>query len=110
MDIIEDYIEKHEHQEELRKVRKIFQECLPECTEKIAWGMPTYHKNHNIIHFASNKKHLGIYPGADGIEAFKDAFDKHGYGYSKGAGRIPYDSIDEELLKEMARWCLDHHQ
>ena len=110
MDIIEEYITKQEHQDELRMVRKILQETLPECIEKISWGMPTYYKNHNIIHFAANKKHLGIYPGADGIEAFQKAFEDHGYCYSKGAVRIPYDAIDEQLIISLAKWCYEHHQ
>ena len=33
--------------------------------------MPTYRKNHNLIHFAAFKKHIGLYPGAEAVEAFE---------------------------------------
>ena len=49
--------------EQLRSVRTVLRGKLPDATEKIAWSMPTYWKDHNIIHFAAQKKHIGLYPG-----------------------------------------------
>ena len=48
--------------EQLRSVRTVLRSKLPDAAEKIAWSMPTYWKDHNIIHFAAQKKHIGLYP------------------------------------------------
>lgn len=54
----------------LQQVREAIRETMPDVVEKISWGMPTWWDKHNIIHFAAHKKHLGLYPGADGVEYF----------------------------------------
>ena len=73
--------------------------------EKIAWGMPTYWRGRNLIHFAAHKNHLGIYPGAEAIEHFAPRLAD--YKTSKGAIQFPYkDLIGKhlELIKEIAEW------
>ena len=66
--------------EQLRSVRTVLRGKLPDATEKIAWSMPTYWKDHNIIHFAAQKKHIGLYPGPEAVEFFgrklEDARDR----------------------------------
>ena len=49
----------------LAAVRTALYSALPEAEERISWSMPTYWKGHNIIHFAANKKHIGLYAGAE---------------------------------------------
>lgn len=111
MNEIESYIEKQDetYQEDLEHVYQIIQKAIPEADEKISWGMPTFHKKHNIIHFACNKKHVGIYPGADGVEEFTKELKEKGYKYSKGAIQFPYDRIDDELITRIALWCYENH-
>ena len=67
--------------------------------------MPTYWKNHNLIHFAAQKKHLGIYLGAEGVEAFKQELEERKLKYSKGAIKFPYDKVNLELIERIAKWC-----
>lgn len=89
----------------LMQVRETIKNAIPDAEERFSWQMPTYWKNHNIIHFAAQKKHLGIYPGADGVEFFKAELDEKGYKYSKGAIQFPYGNIDLELIERIAEWC-----
>ena len=49
----------------LQNVRQVLIDSLPGTTEKISWSMPTYWKGCNIIHFAAQKKHIGLYPGPE---------------------------------------------
>ncbi|MNT18991.1 hypothetical protein D3C72_1542230 [compost metagenome] len=64
--------------------------------EKISWNMPTFYKKENIVHFAANKSHIGIYPGSTVIESLKDELGN--YKFSKGAIQFKYD---EDLPKEL---------
>ena len=69
--------------------------------------MPTYWKDHNIIHFAAQKKHIGLYPGPEAVEAFGRKLEEAGLKYSKGSIRIPYsDSLPLDLIGEIADWCV----
>ncbi len=93
--------------EQLRSVRKALRSKLPDAAEKIAWSMPTYWKDHNIIHFAAQKKHIGLYPGPEAVEFFGPQLDEAGLKYSKGSIQIPYsDSLPLDLIAEIASWCV----
>ncbi|MDR1664933.1 MAG: DUF1801 domain-containing protein [Clostridiales bacterium] len=90
----------------LREVRQAIREVLPGAAEKISWQMPTFWKGRNLIHFAAQKNHLGIYPGAAAMEHF--AHRLTGYKTSKGAVQFPYKSFGAEqleIIKEIAAWC-----
>ena len=92
----------------LQSVREVLSRSLPEAIEKISWSMPTYWKGHNIIHFAANKKHIGLYPGPEAVAFFAEKLDQEGYKYSKGSIQIPYsDDLPLELIEEIAVWCRD---
>lgn len=94
-------------QKHLSIVRNCLKEALLDATEKISWGMPTYWNQHNIIHFAANKKHIGLYPGAEAVLHFADKLDTYGYAYGKGSIQIPYEEIHCDLIKEIAIWCYE---
>lgn len=104
---IEEYIlyQDKEKQADLFLMRHTLQQALPEAEERISWSMPTYWKNHNILHFAASKKHIGFYPGSEAVAEFKEELKK--YSVDKGTIRIPYGNIDTGLIKRIARWCLD---
>ena len=97
---ITDYILQFppEVQAKLNQMRGAILEVAPESTEKIAWQMPTFHLNGNLVHFAAFKRHIGFYPGADGIEAF--SAEMGGYKFSKGAVQFP---LDKPLPLELVR-------
>lgn len=105
---VEDYILAQDEgiRGQLRQVRTVLVSRLPDAKEKISWSMPTYWKDHNIIHFAAQKKHIGLYPGPEAVEFFSDKLDQAGLKYSKGSIQIPYsDQLPLELIAEIADWC-----
>ena len=105
---VEDYIHAQDEdvRSQLQSVRKILIASLPGATEKIAWSMPTYWKDHNIIHFAAQKKHIGLYPGPEAVTHFASKLDQVGLKYSKGSIQIPYSgNLPLGLIAEIADWC-----
>ena len=98
--------------DQLQSVRAVLKNTLPDAVEKISWSMPTYWDGHNIIHFAAQKKHIGLYPGPEAIENFAERLERSGCKYSKGSIRIPYiEELPLDLIAEIAAWCRDtgHH-
>lgn len=92
-----------EKQADLFLIRQTLLQALPEAEERISWSMPTYWKDHNILHFAASKKHIGLYPGSEAVAAFKEELQN--YSVDKGTIRIPYGKVDTELIKKIAQWC-----
>ena len=78
---------------------------LPDATEKISWSMLTCWKGHNIIHFAAQKKHIGLCPGPEAVMEFAEKLNQKGYKYSKGAIRILYsEELPLDLIAEIVDW------
>ncbi len=103
---IEEYIERQteEVRPYLRQVNNALKAALPDAVQKISWSMPTYWKKRNLIQFAAFKKHIGLYPGPEAVEAFADRLKE--YKTSKGAIQLPYDKpLPLGLITEIARWC-----
>ncbi len=87
-------------QDILENVRKIIHEAVPRAMETINYKMPTFRLNGNVIHFAMFKNHVGIYPGAETIEHFKN--DLTDYKTSKGTIQLPLDKVlPKKLLREI---------
>ena len=103
---IEEYIlrQPEDVQPYLRQVDSAIRAALPEAEEKISWSMPTYWRGHNLIQFAASKRHIGLYPGPEAVEAFAGRLE--GFQTSKGTIRLPYDRpLPLELIAEIAKWC-----
>lgn len=100
---VDEYISGFDGDVRLRmeKLRALILDCSPDITEKISWGMPTFVLNGNLVHFAGQKKHLGFYPGADGIDLFAARFEGS-YKYAKGSVQLPYDRpLPYDLIREI---------
>lgn len=105
MNVIDTYIGQQDPaiQPRVRAIRDTIRAAIPEAEERISWGMPTYWKGHNIIHFAAGKHHIGIYPGPDAVIEF--AARLQGYKTSKGAIQLPNDGeLPLCLVAHIARW------
>lgn len=102
---IDEYIlsQDADKQKDLRNIRQILRSALPEAEERISWSMPTYWKNHNILHFAASKEHIGLYPGPEAVIQF--AKELQNYNTNKGTIRIPYGKVDAALIEKIAKWC-----
>jgi uncharacterized protein YdhG (YjbR/CyaY superfamily) len=107
---IDEYIAQYPPriQELLQAVRDVIRTAAPEAQEKISWSMPTFALYGNLVHFAGHKNHIGFYPGASGIETFKDKLQ--GYQWSKGAVQFPYSKpIPYDLIAEIVRFRVDEN-
>ena len=72
--------------------------------EHISWGMPTYRKGRNLIQFAEAKKHIGLSPGPEAVEACSGRLAE--YKTSKGTIQLPYNRLlPLKLIGEIAKWC-----
>jgi uncharacterized protein YdhG (YjbR/CyaY superfamily) len=79
--------------EEIRKklegLRAAIKASAPDAEEKISYQMPAFAQKGILVYFAAFKNHIGFFPTASGIRAFKDELS--GYDCSKGTVRFPLD-------------------
>ncbi len=109
---IDDYIaaQPESVQPLLEQMHATLRAALPGTEERIAWKMPTYWREHNVMHFAAYKNHVNLYPGAEAIEHFAERLGP--YKRTKGALQFPYSQpLPLELIADIAKWCYEtgHH-
>jgi uncharacterized protein YdhG (YjbR/CyaY superfamily) len=75
--------------ERLSAMRATIREQAPLATERISYGIPTFHLNGNLVHFAGFARHVGFYPGPTGVVAF--AAELKRYKRGKGSVQFPHD-------------------
>lgn len=105
---IDEYIQAQDEgiRGQLQSVREAIGDELPDATEKISWSMPTWWQGHNIIHFAAQKKHIGLYPGPEAVAFFAGKLGEYGLKHNKGTIQIPYsDDLPLDLISAIAAWC-----
>jgi uncharacterized protein YdhG (YjbR/CyaY superfamily) len=85
----------------LEKVRKTIHTVAPDAKEAMAYGIPTFKlHNKNLVHFGGYAKHIGFYPTAAGIEAFKKELSE--YKGAKGSVQFPLDKpIPYDLISKI---------
>ena len=108
---IDEYISRFpaEVQETLQTLRKVIRETLPEATEKISYQMPTFYLRGNLVYFAAYKNHIGFYPGASGIAAFKAELSE--YKLAKGTVRFPLGKpLPYNLIRKIVRFRAAENQ
>ena len=73
----------------LIQLREIIRNAAPEAQEVISYQMPAFKQKGILVYFAAYKNHIGFYPTASGVEAFKDELSP--YKCSKGIIQFPLD-------------------
>ena len=92
-----------EVQKLLQEVRKTIHAAAPEAEEAIAYGIPTFKLNGNLVHFAGYKNHIGFYPAPSGLKAFQKEIAM--YKSSKGAVQFPLDkALPLGLISKIVRF------
>lgn len=87
----------------LKAVRNTIQQAAPEAKEAIKYAMPTFILHKNLVHFAVNKHHIGLYPGPSGVSAFEEKLIS--YKTSKGAIQFPLDKpMPLQLISEIVKF------
>ncbi len=87
----------------LTLIRETIKTAAPESEEVISYGMPAYKLQGVLVYFAGCKNHVGLYPTASGIEAFKQELS--GYKSSKGSVQFPLDEpLPLELITKIVQF------
>jgi uncharacterized protein YdhG (YjbR/CyaY superfamily) len=88
---IDSYIRRYPEKTQalLTAMRQTIQKAAPKAEETISYVMPTFRLNGNLVHFAAFTHHIGFYPTASGIAAFKAELAS--FKSSRGAVQFPLD-------------------
>lgn len=95
--------------ERLTNLRNIIRRTAPQAEEVISYNMPAFTFNGTLVWYAAFKKHIGLYPKASAIVAFKNELAH--YKTSKGAIQFPFDEpIPEQLLRRIVKFRLKQNR
>lgn len=90
-------------QKYLKHLRETIRETAPEAEEVISYQMPAFKLNGMLIYFAGYKNHIGFYPTASGINAFK--VELSDYKSSKGSVQFPLDKpLPIDLIRKIVQF------
>jgi uncharacterized protein YdhG (YjbR/CyaY superfamily) len=73
----------------LEAMRATIRKAAPNAGERISYRIPTFTLEGNLVHYAAFKNHIGFFPGAAGIKAFKKQLAA--YKGAKGSVQFPFD-------------------
>ncbi|RXM39843.1 hypothetical protein BOQ62_09245 [Chryseobacterium sp. CH21] len=95
-----------EVQEKLLELRKAIHAQVSDLEEYIGYQMPAFrYKARPFIYFAGYKKHIGFYPGAEGIRNFETDFKERKYKFSKGAVQFPItEALPLDLIHKIVQF------
>lgn len=89
--------------ERLSAVRATIRAEAPLATERMSYGIPTFHMNGNLVHFAGFARHVGFYPGPTGIATFAVALKRYKRG--KGSVQFPHEEpLPLDLVSEIVQF------
>ncbi len=92
----------------LTRMRSVIKKAAPGAEEKISYKMPGYFLNGQLVWFGAHSTHIGLYPTAEGMEAFKK--ELVGYKQSKGAVQFPLDQpIPYDLVTKIVKHRVAHN-
>ena len=92
-----------ETQNIMERLRATIKAAAPEAEEKIAYEMPTFALNGNLVLFAAWKNHIGFYGTSDAIqEILKDELSM--YANEKGSLKFAFNKpLPLELIKKIVK-------
>lgn len=87
----DDYADRFpkEVQQRLHKLRLTIKKAAPQAKETISYGIPAFTLGGLLVWFAAFKNHIGFYPRASAIAAFKRELSA--YRSAKGSVQFPFD-------------------
>lgn len=88
----------------LEKMRAVVRSAVPEATEAITYGMPTFkYRGRSLVAFAAFKKHCSLFPMSGAvIGKFKDELE--GFHTAKGTLQFPLDKpLSAALVKKIIK-------
>jgi len=95
-----------EVRDKLETLRKAIRQAAPDASEVISYNMPAFKQNRVLVYYAANKAHIGFYPTASPMVAFKK--ELAAYKTSKGAIQFPIDqAIPVALVKDIVKFRVE---
>jgi len=95
--------------ERLEKLRTIIKKAAPKSEELISYQMPAYKQNGILVYFGAFKNHIGFFPTASGIEAFRHELTD--YKTSKGTIQFPNDKpIPIDLITKIVKFRVKENE
>ena len=104
---IDDYLKRDSGEALLRleQIRSAIRKAAPDATESISYGIPAFKSGGIIVWFAGYKHHIGFYPGAAAIIAFKDELSE--YKGAKGSVQFPHAGpFSTNLVNQIVKFRL----
>lgn len=88
----------------LEELRALVRASAPEAQERISYAIPTFDLNgKHLVHFAGFARHVGFYPTASGIEAFRSEIEPFKTG--KGSVQFPLDRpLPADLIRRLVEF------
>lgn len=93
---------------QLANLRKIIRQAAPAAEETISYNIPAFRWNGALVWYAAFEKHIGLYPKASAIAAFKRELE--GYKTSKGAIQFPIEgAIPAALVTRIVKYRMEEN-
>src|SRR6516225_11776587 len=87
----------------LQEMRLTIKKAAPQAKETISYGIPAFTLNGLLVWFAAHKNHIGFYPRASAIAAFKKELSA--YKGAKGSVQFPFDKpLPLALVSRMVKF------
>ena len=93
----------------LQQVRNTIKKSAPKATELISYNMPAFSYMGRLVYYAGYKNHIGFYPMASGISAFKKEILN--YKWAKGSVQFPLDKpIPTALISKIVKFRVKENE
>lgn len=92
-----------ETQKRMEQIRATVKKAAPQAEEVISYGMPSFRLNGRLLYFAAFKNHIGFYPMATGVEAFRTLLSD--YKWAKGSIQFPLSKpVPTDLITNIVKF------
>ena len=92
----------------LEQVRLLAAKLIPNCSERMSYGMPSFDSNGIIFWFGVWKSHFGLYPKSKALEVLAPKLKN--YKTSKGCVQFPAgQALPIKIITEIIKYRLKEH-
>ncbi len=108
---VDDYIKNQPQKVQplLQKFRQVIRSAAPDAEEVISYQIPGYKYFGMLVYFGAWENHIGFYPGAGGIAAFRKELS--GYKSAKGSVQFPFAKpVPYNLINKIVKFRLRQNE
>jgi uncharacterized protein YdhG (YjbR/CyaY superfamily) len=94
-------------QKVLEELRALIKSSAPGAGESISYAIPTFDlSGRHLVHFAGYARHIGFYPTASGVEAFREELKP--YKSAKGSVQFPLGQpLPGDLIRQIVEFRVE---